>query len=125
MTAPSTIDVIVPIYNAYEDVVTCIASVRRHTRPERYRLILIDDKSPDPRIGTYLESLRRVRALEPELLITGHFEPIAGRELVGTCLERLDRAVDYVHRSTLEGMNAGKDVFTLMREVQLPTELYV
>lgn len=58
MTAPSTIDVIVPIYNAYEDVVTCIASVRRHTRPERYRLILIDDKSPDPRIGSYLESLR-------------------------------------------------------------------
>ena len=76
-------------------------------------------------VEPYLESLRRVRALEPELLITGHFEPIAGRELVGTCLERLDRAVDYVHRSTLEGMNAGKDVFTLMREVQLPPELYV
>lgn len=51
------IDVIVPVYNAYEDVVTCIASVRRHTRPESYRLVLIDDKSPDPRISSLFDTL--------------------------------------------------------------------
>lgn len=73
----------------------------------------------------YLDSLRRVRALEPELLITGHFEPVAGRELIRTCLDRLEAAVDWVHRQTLDGMNAGKDIWTLMREVQLPEELYV
>lgn len=73
----------------------------------------------------YLDSLRRVRALEPEILITGHFEPVAGRELIRACFDRLEQAVDYVHRRTLEGMNAGKDIFTLMREVQLPPELYV
>ncbi|QDX80815.1 hypothetical protein B9N43_05895 [Denitratisoma sp. DHT3] len=73
----------------------------------------------------YLESLRRIRALEPELLITGHFEPIVGKELIRACLDRLEGAVDYVHRETLKGMNTGKDIWTLMREVQLPPELYV
>jgi glyoxylase-like metal-dependent hydrolase (beta-lactamase superfamily II) len=73
----------------------------------------------------YLESLRRVRALEPELLVTGHFEPVEGRDLIRACLDRLEGAVDYVHGRTLAGMNAGKDIWTLMREVQLPPELYV
>jgi len=73
----------------------------------------------------YLDSLRRIRALDPELLITGHFEPIAGSALIRACLDRLEAAVDFVHTETLKGMNGGKDIWTLMREVQLPAELYV
>lgn len=73
----------------------------------------------------YLESLRRIRALEPELLITGHFEPIAGKELIRQCLDRLEQAVAYVHTETLKGMNAGADIWTLMRDITLPDELYV
>lgn len=73
----------------------------------------------------YLASLRRVRALDPELLITGHFEPIAGRELIRACLDRLEAAIEYIHTETLKGMNAGKDIWTLMRDVQLPEHLYV
>lgn len=76
-------------------------------------------------IEPYLDSLRRVRALEPEMLITGRFDPVVGRDLIAQCLDRLDAAVDHVHRRTLEGMNAGKDIWTLMREVDLPGELYV
>jgi alkyl sulfatase BDS1-like metallo-beta-lactamase superfamily hydrolase len=76
-------------------------------------------------VEPYLESLRRVRAFEPELLITGHFEPIRGRALIRACLDRLEAAVDYVHTRTLAGMNDGRDVFTLMREIELPDELYV
>lgn len=76
-------------------------------------------------VEPYLESLRRVRALEPELLVTGHFAPVPGRELISACLDRLEQAVEFVYRSTLQGMNAGRDVWTLMREVQLPPELHV
>ncbi len=76
-------------------------------------------------VEPYLDSLRRVRALEPEMLLTGRFDPIVGADLIRQCLDRLEAAVDYVHRTTLEGMNAGKDIWTLMREVQLPEELYV
>lgn len=73
----------------------------------------------------YLASLRRIRALEPEILVTGHFQPIVGKELIRTCLDRLHDAVTYIHQTTLDGMNAGKDIFQLMREVTLPDELYV
>jgi glyoxylase-like metal-dependent hydrolase (beta-lactamase superfamily II) len=73
----------------------------------------------------YLQSLRRIRDLEPELLVTGHFTPVAGRELIRACLDRLEAAVEYVYSETLQGMNAGKDIFTLMREVQLPPALRV
>jgi glyoxylase-like metal-dependent hydrolase (beta-lactamase superfamily II) len=73
----------------------------------------------------YLQSLRRIRALDPELLITGHFEPIVGRDLIRACLDRLEAAVDYVHTETLKGMNSGKDIWSLMRDVQLPEQLYV
>jgi len=83
-------------------------------RGDRYRFV-------EP----YLDSLRRLRALEPETLITGRYDPIVGRDLIRACLDRLEAAVDYVHRTTLEGMNAGKDIWTLMREVQLPEHLFV
>jgi glyoxylase-like metal-dependent hydrolase (beta-lactamase superfamily II) len=73
----------------------------------------------------YLESLERVLALEPELLITGHFDPIEGRELIRAELTRLRDAVRYVHDATLAGMNDGKDVHTLMRDIRLPADLQV
>jgi alkyl sulfatase BDS1-like metallo-beta-lactamase superfamily hydrolase len=34
-------------------------------------------------------------------------------------------AVSYVNDATISGMNAGKDVHTLMREIQLPAELKI
>lgn len=73
----------------------------------------------------YLSSLRYLRDLEPETLVTGHFAPIEGKELIRTCLDRLHDAVTHVHQQTLDGMNAGKDIFTLMREISIPEELYV
>jgi alkyl sulfatase BDS1-like metallo-beta-lactamase superfamily hydrolase len=73
----------------------------------------------------YIDSLNRVKALEPEILITGHFEPIQGWQLIRDCLERLEQAAQYVHKKTLEGMNAGKDIFTLMKEIRLPESLAV
>jgi len=76
-------------------------------------------------VEPYLEAIKRVRALKPEMLITGHFEPIAGAKLIEACLTRMHDAVDYVHRETLQGMNNGKPIYQLMREVQLPPELTV
>jgi glyoxylase-like metal-dependent hydrolase (beta-lactamase superfamily II) len=73
----------------------------------------------------YLDSLRRIRALEPEVLITGHFDPINGRDLIRACLDRLEAAVDFVHRETLARINGGQDIWTAMREVRLPADLYV
>ena len=78
-------------------------------RGDRYRFV-------EP----YLESVRKVRALRPDVLVTGRHEPIVGAELIDASLERLSGAVDYVHQRALEGFNAGTDVWTLMREIELP-----
>ncbi|BBX90560.1 MBL fold metallo-hydrolase [Mycolicibacterium boenickei] len=74
---------------------------------------------------TAVASVERVRALRPELLVTGHFEPIAGRQRIDAELARLRNAIQYIHDETVAGMNAGKDVGTLMREITLPAEYEV
>ncbi len=74
---------------------------------------------------TVIDTIERVRALAPRILITGHFDPIVGEELIDTELARLRDAVRYVHDQTVAGMNAGKDVRTLMAEVTLPPHLAV
>jgi len=48
-------DIIIPVYNAYDCLAECIDSVLRHTNFTSARLILIDDKSPDPRVLPLLE----------------------------------------------------------------------
>lgn len=83
-------------------------------RGDRYRFAL-----------PFIEAVERVRALEPELLLTGHFEPIRGAALIRAELERLRDAVRFVHDATVRGMNEGRDVYTLMREIQLPPALEV
>jgi alkyl sulfatase BDS1-like metallo-beta-lactamase superfamily hydrolase len=81
------------------------------------------DRYRDPL--TTIASIERVRDLHPEVLITGHFEPIRGAELIHAELTRLRDAIAYLHDRTVDGMNAGKDVHTLMREITLPAELEV
>jgi alkyl sulfatase BDS1-like metallo-beta-lactamase superfamily hydrolase len=74
---------------------------------------------------TVIESIDTVRELGAEVLLTGHFGPITGKDRVQWELTRLRDAVAYLHDQTVAGMNAGKGVLTLMREVGLPPELEV
>jgi len=83
-------------------------------RGDRYRFV-------EPQLATN----RMVRALRPEILVTGRYEPIVGADLIEASLERLHDAVTYVHREALDGFNRGVDVDTLMREITLPPELRV
>lgn len=73
----------------------------------------------------YLEAVETVRALRPEVLVTGRHDPIVGADVIDAALARLHGAVDHVHQATLEGINAGTDVLTLMREIELPEGLRV
>ena len=76
-------------------------------------------------VERYLESLDIVRSLGAELLITGHGEPIRGAERIRADLDKLGAAVSHVYEATKAGMNAGKDIYTLMREVHLPADLAI
>jgi len=73
----------------------------------------------------YVESLNTVLALEPELVLPSHGQPIRGRDEVKRRLTQYRDAILHVHDATVKGMNEGKDVFTLMREVKLPPALDV
>jgi glyoxylase-like metal-dependent hydrolase (beta-lactamase superfamily II) len=73
----------------------------------------------------YIETVDMLIELQPEMLITGHFDPIIGRDHIAQELRRLRDAVAYVLEETLKGMNAGKSPDELMREVQLPSHLSV
>jgi alkyl sulfatase BDS1-like metallo-beta-lactamase superfamily hydrolase len=76
-------------------------------------------------IQRFLRSLEKVRDLGAELLITGHGEPVHGAAKIKADLDKLHAAVSYVNDATIAGMNAGKDVHTLMREITLPDDLKI
>jgi GT2 family glycosyltransferase/glycosyltransferase involved in cell wall biosynthesis len=61
------VDVVVPVYNAVDDLERCVESVLAHTACV-YRLVLIDDASPDPAIAAYFGALAR-RALPHVVLL--------------------------------------------------------
>src|ERR1700739_4774707 len=74
---------------------------------------------------TAIASVERVRELQPELLVTGHFEPISGVDRIEAELTRLGNGIQYVHDQTVARMNACKEGRTLMQEITLPAEYEV
>lgn len=71
----------------------------------------------------YIASLDKVLSLKPELVLPSHGLPIQGADRVAERVTKYKNAIQYVHDETVKGMNDGKDVFTLMREIKLPAEL--
>ncbi len=73
----------------------------------------------------YIAALNTVLKLQPEIVLPSHGLPIQGQQKVVERLTKYRDAIQYVHDETVKGMNEGKDVYTLMREVKLPAELDV
>ena len=51
------VDILIPVYNAYEDLVQCINSVKNHTDLLKHHLWLLNDCSTDERIAPFLKGL--------------------------------------------------------------------
>jgi len=73
----------------------------------------------------YINSIDKVLALKPEILLPSHGQPVRGNAEITRLLTRYRDAISYVHDAVVKGMNQGKDVFTLMREIKLPKGLDV
>jgi len=71
----------------------------------------------------YVESIDKILALRPEIMLPSHGEPVLGNDIITSALEKYRDAILYVHDKTVAGMNQGKDVYTLMEEISLPEEL--
>ncbi|QIG81953.1 MBL fold metallo-hydrolase [Sphingosinithalassobacter tenebrarum] len=76
-------------------------------------------------VRSYLKSLETVRDLGAEMLITGHGDPITGADRIAADLDRMHAAVSWVRDYTLDGMNAGRTVHELMRDIALPENLTI
>ena len=60
------IDIVVPVYNAPDDVRRCVESVLAHTTGG-FRLVMIDDASPDPGIARLFDELSQLGDARLEL----------------------------------------------------------
>lgn len=72
-----------------------------------------------------LKSLRKLRDLGAEIVITGHGDPIRGSDRIAADIDRMIGAIEWVRDYTLDGMNAGKTVHELMRNARLPEHLSI
>ncbi|MBV2151155.1 MBL fold metallo-hydrolase [Sphingobium sp. AS12] len=87
---------------------------------------LVTMRGDKPRlVRAWLRSVEQVRALGAELVITGHGDPIRGAEMIRADLDTMHAAVSYLERETIAGMNAGRSVQDLMREIALPADLRI
>jgi alkyl sulfatase BDS1-like metallo-beta-lactamase superfamily hydrolase len=83
-------------------------------RGERYRYV-----------QWYLDSVQRVIDLSPEVLITGHGEPLRGAGIIRHSLTKMRNAATYLRDETFKGMNAGKSLWELMRSIKMPDDIAI
>lgn len=51
-------DIVIPVYNALEELKECIDSILIHTSDISFRIVIINDCSPDVRVSEYLNTLQ-------------------------------------------------------------------
>ena len=73
----------------------------------------------------YAATLERLLGFDAELLCVGHHDPVVGRETIRAEITRMRDATLYIHDAIVAAMNAGKDVWTTLRELRLPARLEV
>jgi len=71
----------------------------------------------------WARALRRMAALEPELLLPAHGLPVAGRDRIGRVLGETALALESLVDQTLDLMNGGADLDEIIATVKVPDEL--
>ena len=70
----------------------------------------------------WAKALRRMDALEPELMLPAHGLPVRGRERIATVLLTLAEALELLVSQTIDLMNEGASLDQILQSVSLPTE---
>ncbi len=69
----------------------------------------------------FIHSVERIMALKPQVLVNGH--DVFRGPMIPETLAKVRDATIYLRDRTIDGMNEGTDLWTLMRQVTLPLEL--
>jgi alkyl sulfatase BDS1-like metallo-beta-lactamase superfamily hydrolase len=73
----------------------------------------------------YVATLEMLLGFEAELLCVGHHDPVVGRDVIRSEIARMRDATLFIHDAVVAAMNAGKDVWSTLRELRLPAQLEV
>lgn len=73
----------------------------------------------------YLQCIQRVIDLKPEILLAGHSDVLRGNDIINKQLCKMRDAVQFIHDETVRGMNEGKTVYELMRDIKLPADIKI
>ncbi len=68
----------------------------------------------------YIQALDLALSYKPEYFLPGHGAPIIAQAVIGETVENLRDGLRYIYDKTIDGINAGKDVYTLMQEIIVP-----
>lgn len=83
-------------------------------------------RGTEPRMALdYVHSLNKVLSWKPELMLPSHGPALKGGVNIAAQVTKYRDAILFVHDAVVKGMNDGKDVWTLMREIKLPANLDV
>ena len=74
-------------------------------------------------LSDWAVALRRMAALEPEIMLAGHGLPIFGSDRVVAALTDTADLLDSVERQTIELMNLGKSLDEIIHTVEVPSDL--
>jgi glyoxylase-like metal-dependent hydrolase (beta-lactamase superfamily II) len=70
----------------------------------------------------FIHSVDRVIALAPDTLFNGH-DVFRGADMIQATMTKVRDATAYLRDRTIDGMNSGVDIWSLMRDVTLPPQL--
>ncbi len=74
-------------------------------------------------LDEYIDTINTIIDLKPAILLPGQDEPMTDETEIMESLVLLRDASTYVFDEIWKGLSAGKDVYELMREIQLPEHL--
>ncbi len=95
-----SIDIIVPVYNGLEELKQCVNSILENTDLTLHRLLIVDDKSPDSNVLTYLESMKH-----PGIVLLKNEVNLGFSASVNKGMEYSDRDVILLNSDTIVTRN--------------------
>ncbi len=90
------VDIIIPVYNALEDLKLCLQSIQKHTDLSLDRVVMIDDRSPDPNVYPYMQSME-----QPGIVVMQNTENQGFSGTINRGLEFSDRDVILLNSDTI------------------------
>lgn len=94
------VDIVIPVYNALEDLKLCMLSLKKHTDLTKHRIILINDCSSDTNILPYLKT-----CVQENIILLNNENNLGFSATINRGLEYSDRDVLLLNTDTIVTKN--------------------